>query len=239
MRPIGISSGALALSDFRRGLEIMRHCRDLTAIELSALRYEELDPLLAALDTLDLSQFSYVSIHAPSRIPDNQEEQAVGKLAGLIARRLPVVIHPDAIRHAGAWAVFGKLLCIENMDKRKPTGRSAKELAVFFEQLPAASLCLDLGHARQFDPSMTETYLILRDFGHRLGQLHISEVNTRSTHDALSYGSIRVFQEVAHMIPEHIPVIIESPLKAEEIDREIARVREALPVSREETIATS
>src|SRR6187200_2433360 len=65
MRPIGFSSGALAKSDYRRGLELQKSA-SFTAIELSALRERELQPLVDAAQTLSLDQFSYVSFHAPS-----------------------------------------------------------------------------------------------------------------------------------------------------------------------------
>ena len=72
-------------------------------------------------------------------------------------------------------AEFGSLLCIENMDKRKPIGRSAGELRSIFDQLPDASLCFDIGHARQVDTTMTESYLILKEFGAKLRQVHMSQ----------------------------------------------------------------
>ena len=64
--PIGFSTGALAYADFRRGLEMAR-APECTAVELSALRHAELYPLLDSLDSLDLAQFEYISIHAPSQ----------------------------------------------------------------------------------------------------------------------------------------------------------------------------
>jgi len=79
---------------------------------------------------------------------------------------------------------------------------------------------------------MTEAWLILREFGSRLRQVHVSEVNTRSKHDRLSYASILAFQEVAHLIPESVPLILETPVPEGDIEEEIARAREALPVKR-------
>lgn len=67
MRTIGISTGALAFSDFRRALGMIRDC-PIEAIELSALRQPELFPLLEALDTLDIARFRYIAIHAPSQL---------------------------------------------------------------------------------------------------------------------------------------------------------------------------
>ena len=61
MRRIGFSTGALARGDFRGALEKLR-LYGLQVVELSALRASELDPLANALPSLDLSDFSFVSI---------------------------------------------------------------------------------------------------------------------------------------------------------------------------------
>jgi hypothetical protein len=197
-------------------------------VEISALRLLELDPLVEALDTLDLSSFAYVSIHAPSSFSPEQEPSVVTSLKKLIPRKWPIILHPDAASQLENWASFGDALFIENMDKRKPLGRNVRELAGVFRILPRASLCLDLAHARQFDPSMTETVLILREFGDRIRQLHISEVGTSSRHAKLSHGAILAFQEIAHLIPPGIPVILESQVDELEIEAEVLRACEAL-----------
>ncbi len=57
VRLIGFSTGALTRGDFRRGLAFLQNQR-VRAVELSALRKHELDPLVNALGTFDLSQFS-------------------------------------------------------------------------------------------------------------------------------------------------------------------------------------
>ena len=237
MRPLGFSTGALAYADFKRGLAMTQSSPQCSAIELSALRQPELIPLLASLDTLDLSQFTYVSIHAPSQFEPEWEAQAAKYLLAELRRGWPIVVHPDVLTNMALWREFGSLLCVENMDKRKPIGGTAEELARIFDQLPDASLCFDIGHARQVDPTMTEAYLILRDFGSRLRQVHVSEVNTCSRHDVLSYTSILAFQQVAHLIPENIPLILETPVPIEKMEAEIERVREALPVHRETMVA--
>ncbi len=79
--------------------------------------------------------------------------------------------------------------------------------------------------------------MILRDFGSKLRQVHVSEVNTSSRHDVLSYTTILAFQQVAHLIPEHIPLILETPVTQVSMELEIARVREALPIHRESMVA--
>lgn len=236
MRPIGFSTGALAYADFERGLNMVRRHR-LDVVELSALRQNELIPMLDAIPRLDLAGFAYISIHAPSYFEPDWEAALWGRLCDEAHHGWPVVLHPDAINDFGLWRELGELVCIENMDKRKPIGRTADELADVFRELPRATFCFDIGHARQVDLTMTEAYLILRDFGSRLKQVHVSEVNSRSKHDILSYSSMTAFQEVSMLIPEQVPVILETPVSQEGIETEIEKVRKALPVKTEMMVA--
>src|SRR5579872_2245383 len=143
MRQIGFSTGALALGDFRAALEMMagKHC---SAVELSALRQEELAPLVAQLDLLDLRNFEYVSFHAPSALEPTFENDALRLLEQVALRQWPIIVHPDAMWHRREWARLGQHLCIENMDKRKPIGQTANDLAEIFETLPNASFCFDI-----------------------------------------------------------------------------------------------
>jgi hypothetical protein len=230
MRQVGYSTGALAYADFRRGLAMLRG-RDITAVELSALRQSELQPLVEAPDDLDLRQFSYVSFHAPSRILESEEKLVVQALERVWKRDWPIILHPDAIHDFSLWRRFGATLYVENMDKRKPGGRSVDELNAVFRELPDASFCFDIGHARQYDSSMTQAYMMLREFGGRLRQVHVSEVNTSSRHDLLSYTSVLAFQEVAGLVPPEVPLILETPVHEEELEAEIERAREALPLN--------
>lgn len=236
MRPIGFSTGALAYADFRRGLAMTRTAA-CAAVELSALRQSELFPLLESLKSLDLTGFEYISIHAPSQFEPEWEAVAWDRLREECWRNWPIIVHPDALVDFSLWREFGALLCVENMDKRKPIGRTVRELRWIFEQLPQASFCFDIGHARQCDPTMTEAYLILREFGSKLRQVHVSEVNTRSKHDPLSYASILAYQEVAHLIPANVPLILEMPLAEDQIEAETSKVREALPLNRKTIVA--
>lgn len=230
MQPLGYSTGALALSDFRKALEMLKD-QPVSVIELSAIRKTELIPLLHSLDELDLSKFSYVSIHAPSTFSPQDEGWIFEELYAVRDRGWPVIVHPDTLHNLALWKQLGHLLCIENMDKRKPGGRTARELARLFEAFPEASFCFDIGHARQVDTSMVEAYRMLRDFTPRLKQVHVSEVNTQNRHDPLSFVSILDFQEVAQMIPPSVPIIIESIVSREQIGPEIERVQRALTAS--------
>jgi hypothetical protein len=224
---LGYSTGALAGSDFRRALNLLQD-QPVKAVELSAIRSRELIPLLRALDTLDLSKFEYISIHAPSEFSFEDESWIFEELNATRGRGWPVVVHPDTLLTHSPWGGLGDLLCIENMDQRKKTGRTVRELKRLFEMFPRASFCFDIGHARQVDTSMVEAFKMLREFGPRLRQVHVSEVNTRNKHDPLSFVSILDFQEVAALIPSCTPIIIESIVSEGHIATEIARVQRAL-----------
>jgi len=231
MRPIGFSTGALAYDNFRKGVNILRE-NNISVVELSALRQRELEPLVSALNTLNLSRFSYISFHAPSQLEQGTEPNVVALLSEVTQRGWPIIVHPDVIRDFRLWENFHELLLIENMDKRKAVGRTASELAFFFKRLPEASLCLDLGHARQVDPTMSDATLILERFGNRLRQVHISSVNSSSTHDPLTAGALMAFGRVSHLIPNDVPIVLESPVTKDQVEAEIEFARMALPQTR-------
>lgn len=226
MRAIGFSTGALAAGDFERALDLLRGRVD--AIELSALRFDELGPLVERLPALDLGGFRFVSFHAPSWFPRDAEEWVLERLLAVAERGLPIVVHPDAPFELDRWRQLGSRLTIENMDLRKTTGRFADELRSIFAELPEARLCLDLAHSRQTDPTMTECCRILREFGERLAEIHLSEVNARGRHARLSLASTLAYQQIARHLPADVAVILESPVEAAEVDSEVVGARKAL-----------
>ena len=228
-RPWGFSTGALARGDFQQGLDMVRELH-LPAVELSALRLPELAVLLGAFRELDLSAYSFVALHFPSEYPAGREAALVESLRQAVPG-VPVVVHPDAIGDFALWRALGASVLVENMDRRKPQGRTVRELEEVFERLPEARLCFDVAHARQVDSSMTEAFLILDRFGERLAQVHLSEVSTSGRHGRLSRTAILAFRELAPYIPPDVPVILESPVTEAEIEEELIRAEKALPLS--------
>jgi hypothetical protein len=236
MKRIGFSTGALALNDFCLALRMLRQTQ-CDAVELSALRQAELEPLIEAADSFDLRQFASISFHAPSKIDTAFERRAVELLDRAAAKQWTIVVHPDAITDYSLWEHYGELLAIENMDKRKPIGRYLSELIPLFERLPDASFCFDIGHARQIDPSMAEAGSILREFQTRLKLLHISEVNTESKHDPLTLSAVLAFKKVTHLIPDNLSVIIESRVTEDQIPDEIEAVLDLFQTSERKLLA--
>jgi len=224
---IGFSAGALAREQFEVALTELER-KPVDCVELSALRIAELRPLLEAIPRLNLSRYRYVSFHAPTQFKGNEEHETIDLLFRLVPPTWPIVVHPDAITSFAGWRTLGRRIAIENMDRRKAVGRTALELKEIFEELPEARLCFDIGHARQVDTTMTEAYRILHLFAERLCQVHVSEVNSASQHDRLSFSAVLAFEQVSNLIPGQTPLIIESRVQAQEIDPEIESVKRAI-----------
>jgi len=170
MRPIGFSTGAVAKGDFQRALCRLRQ-HGVKVVELSALRLPELAPLAQSLERIDLDGFEFISFHAPSQFLPTEERCVVEQLLSVAARGIPVVVHPDVIFTPEAWEQMGSLFLLENMDKRKRVARSAQDLLGWFTTFPRARFCFDIGHARQFDPTMAEARMILQALSGRLAEV--------------------------------------------------------------------
>ncbi len=240
MRPIGFSTGALARGDFELGLVYQRPHARIRAVELSALRDSELVPLVQAVRTLDLERFEYISVHAPSKLVTLTELSVFGLLQSL-PPEWPIVVHPEIMLTPSLWRSLGPRLCIENMDNRKTTGRTAAELGELFREYPEATFCLDVGHARQIDPTMATALLMLLEFGSRLRQLHVSDVGARGEHLPIGVLAKWAYARVARHVPEACPLIIESVVSPEAIPNEISAVSSAFDLgeARETTTAVA
>jgi len=180
-----------------------------------------LAPLVAALGDLDLSEFDYVSFHAPSKLAEGSEQDVLRLLRVVVQKGWGVIVHPEIITDFRSWAEFDDQLLIENMDKRKAIGRTAIELEYVFARLPRATFCFDIGHAHQVDPTMTEASMMLIRFEPRIRQLHVSEVNTQSKHDPLSVGTLLAFKKVWSLVPDGTPIILESRVAEDMVENEI------------------
>ena len=228
MRCFGFSTGSLSKGKYQEAIAMLAP-HSLQAIEVSALREEEFSDILQQWPKLDLGTYRHVSFHAPSRLQNLSERDLVEQLTWFAKREIPIVVHPDIVHDFALWCRLGPSLLIENMDRRKPVGRTADELSSLFAQLPDARLCLDLGHSKQIDPSMHETRMILKRHGTRLAEVHLSDVNSLSGHEPLNELAIANFQRVAPMIPTAIPIILESPVASDKIPSELKSAARALP----------
>jgi hypothetical protein len=207
---IGFSTGAIELRDYKAAIQWSLQNK-LRTIELSALRFEELEPLVGSLESFDWSQFDYVSLHAPSSFPKDKEDDVLSLLKKIQTRKWNIIVHPDILYTPSKWRHFGRNLLIENMDRRKPIGRTLEELTPLFADLPEARMCLDLAHARQLDTTMTLLWSFFVAFHERIAEIHISELDSRCKHHPLSVSSVRDYKNFSRAFST-LPIIIESVL---------------------------
>jgi hypothetical protein len=224
MLTIGFSTGALARGDFVQGLRLLED-KHVEAVELSALRYTELPDILTKLplhlETLK-KRYRYISFHAPTNFKD--EPELIRQLRPIVGLGWNIVVHPDTIHDRSLWRTLGSCVCLENMDSRKKTGRTADELYEFFEEIPQARLCFDIAHAREVDPTMTEAAYILAKFGERLAQVHLSEVDGRGVHFAMSLSAELAYERFSDIMSK-VPIILESIVGEEDIEPEIRKAK--------------
>ena len=154
--------------------------------------------------------------------------QLVDSLQSPAVLGMPIVVHPDIIDQIEPWRALGNRLLLENMDQRKPTCRTAQEMRPFFDALPEARFCFDIGHARQVDSTMSVAVEFLTEYRERLAEVHISEVNWECRHVAISSAAALAFHRVAALIPAEVPIIIESQVAPDRIERELQTVLRCL-----------
>ena len=80
---------------------------------------------------------------------------------------------------------------------------------------------------RRVHGQMVTAILMLREFGGRLPEVHVSDVGPRGEHRSVGVMARLAFSRVAAHIPKTCPLIIESIIDSEHIEQEIRAVTEA------------
>jgi sugar phosphate isomerase/epimerase len=245
-RLIGFSTGAIGDHDVDRGVSAIKTA-GLKAVELSALRDYAFDAFIEMLSGWGICRtygFDYVSVHAPSRFTPEREREIVEKLDLNVTFRSqldsstthspwPIVLHPDAIHNLELWRRFGPSLLLENLGSSKASSRTADEMTAWFDKLPEAGWCFDIAHSHQVDPTGGETLRLLQVHGCRLREVHISRVEEpKGQHFTLDEQMIEFCQRYAHLIPDTCPIIIESPIEADQITQELQQAQTALTTTK-------
>lgn len=207
--PMGASTGALGRGDDWPAL-VRAACRVSThAVELAAHDAAELPGLIAYLSGRPRMPFRRVSVHTPVKgVAGLADAERVAEL-----RRLPVgvrtlVAHPDLVGDPAPWRALGRRLVFENMDDRKPTGRTVAELEPLLAALPEAGFCLDIAHAHTVDPSMRLAAELLDRFRCRLREVHLSSIRA-GTHTELTADDESLFAPLLSRCRD-VPWILEA-----------------------------
>ncbi len=182
------------------------------ATELSALSREELPALVAYLSGAPRLAFRYVSVHAPTKRVGGQAQAVVDELLALPAWVRAVVTHPDVIDDAAPYRELGARIVLENMDDRKPVGRTVEELEAAFVRLPDAGFCLDVAHAWSVDPTLGLAHSLLDRFRSRLRHVHLSSLDG-GAHTTLTEAHEALFEDVLSRCKD-VPWILEAQVPA-------------------------
>lgn len=182
------------------------------AIELSALAENELDGLVRYLGDGPRLPFRYLSVHGPSKNRAMSEAELGAVLQALAPLVSGIVMHPDTIGDPAPYRALGRKLLIENMDARKPDGRTVDELIPWFEALPDAGFCFDIAHAWSMDATMSVGAELLDAFRGRLRQLHVSSLSPESHHIPLIQDHETLFRPLLDRCRD-VPWILEAPLR--------------------------
>lgn len=182
------------------------------AVELAAIAEPELESLLDFLADNPRLPFRFISLHAPSKARQLPERDLIEMLDEVKNCVDAIVVHPDTIDEAKAFRRLGRTLAIENMDARKPTGRTTAELARLFDQLPEAGFCFDVAHAWSVDQSMSLAEALLDEFAQRLRHVHVSSLDEHCKHQPLSVEQERLFLPSLGRCSD-VPWILEAPLQ--------------------------
>lgn len=220
---LGFSTGALERGNYRSAIDWMV-THYIRTVELSALRFDELEPLVNGLNELPLDRFDYVSFHAPSSFKKDQEERVIDLLKPVKDRGWNIIVHPDVIYTPRLWTCFGEQLLVENMDRRKAIGRTVGELKMIFHGLPKARLCLDVAHARQLDTTLVVLWDLMRSFEDRIGEIHISELDSQCRHQPMSHAAVFDYQQMIGRGSHLAPVIVESMLDGKRINERMNEI---------------
>jgi hypothetical protein len=208
---IGCSTGFMTdlRNDWEELVDRAASCSSM-AIELSAVSASELPGLLAFLHSAPRLPFLFVSVHAPVKGFDGDEEARIEALCAVPQWIDTIVIHPDTIVDPDLYRRLGRRLAIENMDSRKSGGHRADELAALFARLPEARLCLDVAHAKDIDPTMTEAAELLHRFASRLSHVHLSSLDESKHHVSLTSDDELLFRAILRRCRD-VPWILEAP----------------------------
>ncbi|MDO8212122.1 hypothetical protein [Conexibacter sp. CPCC 206217] len=209
---IGVSTGYMvgARGDWPRLAAAAEVLSD-DVVELSALSARELPGLVSFVEDIPQLPFRHVSVHGPSKGWHGSPQALADALAELPQSVEGIVMHPETLGDAHAFAALGSRLRLENMDTRKPDARTASELAGYFEALPAARFCFDIAHAQLHDPTMGLAHELLDAFADRLVEVHLSSIEPSGAHVPLRVEDAEAFMPVLTRC-SGVPWVLEAPL---------------------------
>ncbi len=209
MHPIGFTTGSFYKVGVVRGLEILEDSPFVT-VEISLRK--NFSTLIDYIVEKDFSKYDNIFFHIPKlkEVGENvTEEEMIKMVLPFKDRGWNIVLHPDEIVDFSLWEEFGSQLCVENMESRKGFGRTVEEMEIVFEKLPNASMCFDIGHAKQMDATMELGRNLCSKFYDRIKTIHFSDVTPNCKHAVVTDSILELFSPIIAMTPKDCFIILE------------------------------
>ncbi|MDD3627169.1 MAG: hypothetical protein PHV06_07605 [bacterium] len=168
-----------------------------------------------------LSKQKYVSIHAPFnmlRASQNEKEyrdqlKSIEKIYKETNSK-NVVIHPTELPQNTAILKDYKMdISVENMPPVKCF--NVVNLGDVLKKNPGFGLCIDVAHAYLWSRDMTKR--LVKKFGDRVTQIHLSGTYKRRDHQSLQVVTSNFLKSLEPIYPLSIPIVIEETFKTKNI----------------------
>jgi endonuclease IV len=226
---LGFSTGALyKFCTVKESLKILKNLGistvELGFIRLSRIKQGQLDEITKE----DLEGFNYVSFHAPKYsygINEGtkfifSEIEKINKIRHLDA----VIFHPDCIEDISAFHHAPFQVLFENMDNRKSLFQTPENIKRIVDENDNFKVVLDVNHIYTNDPTMKLASRFYEELGNKIVQIHLS--GYKEFHDPLymtkQTGIIAAIKDLT------VPLIIESVISPDEIEKERNYILEAI-----------
>ena len=201
---------------------------DISGVEIVFPTEQELNAFhLSGIDAQWLSGLPYTTIHAPFNLfSSHASEETILNQLNIISELYEkthaksVVFHPASCEKLAPLKDRDFHVTVENLPPGRHTG--IPELHRIFNEYPEFSFCLDISHAYLW--SKYETARLIRKFGSRLSQIHLSGTYRRKSHQSLQSVSRDFLQTIEDIKHLDVPLVVEEDFKV----KSIAGVKEEL-----------
>lgn len=229
---IGFSTGFMHKEINPISLKAIEVCKSVSlgAIEINCIGgLIEDSQSIFSLNPFVFNDFKHVSLHAPAKVRYGNNDLTYTLLKGIeiACKNLPiniVVFHPDLIDSWKLLVKFDIPYAFENMDYRKKFGTTVKDLKKVFGKINGGFV-LDINHCFSIDPEMKAAKDFVKEFGHRLSEIHLSGFS--KYHEPLFVT--KQFQIMDVIKSLEVPVILEGTCsKVSDVKKEYDFVSEYL-----------
>lgn len=190
---------------------------DIDGVELTFSSKEELFAFKLSQDNEKLLRgLDFVTVHAPFGLvekADNEQElikqlEVIAKIYQQVGAK-NVIIHPHDLPDRQMLDKFNFKVSTENLRQRRKI--TIADLEKIFVKYPKIGLCLDVAHAYSW--SKNETSNLIKAFGHKITQFHLSGSYRNKDHQSMRKVSPNFLASIELLLKAKAPIIIEENIK--------------------------